>query len=1362
MPTRLQRQRTATATLDRPAGDRTSQGNTTVQSQTAEEQTAQPTDVQMQRASQMGHSLGDFTIQPALAVGRPGDKYEQEADSVAAQAVAAKQEDGIVQTKAHSQSGATPVQQKPETVQRVSDAGTPDAQLAEEPSLPDIGGGDMAADMGGGDVGGAADLGGGGDTGGSDMAADMGGGGDMAAEPDAAADMLGGEGGALTEAVGADAEGEGSASPNSGGELTQEDQEMAGEVMSPESQDQLGEAVGADESDGEGETATVSPDEDAGDAMQTLEDRILDAIAAGGSAPSEEEQSSLSNYLGIEDPESIEVHDDDESYQLCRDLGALAFTTENHIFFGDGQRGDDELLFHEAWHTVQQGATELDVHPGGDGAKDDDEQPPIVVETEEADAIVAARPDPNAAAGLLVQRDTGEQTEEDKAAEEEQKEQAGAQADNAGEKGGEQGDAAQSGSESAEEDAAAGGQEAVGETSSMTAEIEAPEAPAVPAPTGETPEEMVDIGPSDVTSEEVAADLEGEEIEAEEPDDTPFDYTWVATQPEAIPEWDDELSNHSFFEGIQQGGEPEPADPEVDRDELIGDAIGQGLLSGAVDGGIGAVTAIAVGGGINWLSNSKGMSGAPVINNALATFSVVSGLASGKSWDEAFTGGKFGDDADAVFGAAEGILNAKTPWEAIANYFAGIIGMVNFVTKIVQFIWNLVNMAALICFIVWAVLAAIDALMKVLGPLMVNIGLALISVGNALLPLPFGVGVPPGTSLISIGSTLNTIGINIINYDFGIIEVWKNTIWGFFQTLNNAFLPPLSLALTYLQSLAMFLNLIYMQALILDIKTSSGSVDDLMAKQAALQGATNAMTTNAFAVGTELAAQRQQGKWGGDNGSFGNANKGGFSASDSGGYEANLSFAAGGENAWLGTLVGYGTDETGGSAATKAAYDGFAISDGVLKDDDGNPILDAEGNEQRDEEYYEEWAKRYSDDPDTDQDEGYLAASALYDALEGDEMPEPPMDAPERVDAAAYAMTANEEERVALEAAIEETEQERELLKENQEANEGAQSTVEANREAIAQYQQDIEERRQINQDLALEAGMGTALAAQYLAVMALYWPILIPMNLAFAFVLGIKGMNQAADETKGEDAVNTENAAQGDPNTHASGNAGDMQQAGDNMASTSDVTGDVAEKRIAQLDAADADAAANDAELEAVQAEFQRQQAEAEEDEETLDEVEATAEEELGELDGGQDEFLEDREEAIGEAQDWEEEFSAFYDEIMEELGWSDGEESGSDTSEAASAGSDSNDNDSEDSEGADLSGADLSDTDMTNANLANFDLSDAILVNAILIGANLQDADLSGADLTNADLTDADLSGADLTDADLEGAKLVGADLS
>ena len=43
--------------------------------------------LQLQRADSLGHSLTQFTVQPSLVMGEPGDKYEQEADAIAAQAV---------------------------------------------------------------------------------------------------------------------------------------------------------------------------------------------------------------------------------------------------------------------------------------------------------------------------------------------------------------------------------------------------------------------------------------------------------------------------------------------------------------------------------------------------------------------------------------------------------------------------------------------------------------------------------------------------------------------------------------------------------------------------------------------------------------------------------------------------------------------------------------------------------------------------------------------------------------------------------------------------------------------------------------------------------------------------------------------------------------------------------------------------------------------------------------------------------------------------------------------------------------------------------------------------------------------------
>lgn len=54
---------------------------------TQEQQAPPDLQAQVDRASRFGHSFGKLAIQPKLTIGQPGDKYEQEADAVAAQVV---------------------------------------------------------------------------------------------------------------------------------------------------------------------------------------------------------------------------------------------------------------------------------------------------------------------------------------------------------------------------------------------------------------------------------------------------------------------------------------------------------------------------------------------------------------------------------------------------------------------------------------------------------------------------------------------------------------------------------------------------------------------------------------------------------------------------------------------------------------------------------------------------------------------------------------------------------------------------------------------------------------------------------------------------------------------------------------------------------------------------------------------------------------------------------------------------------------------------------------------------------------------------------------------------------------------------
>ncbi|MGD1931360.1 MAG: DUF4157 domain-containing protein [Leptolyngbyaceae cyanobacterium] len=337
MKTQLQRQRSNTATRDRAGGDRATPVNSTpVQAQSAEGGATQSLDMQMQRASERGHSLGNFTIQPALAIGEPGDKYEQEADEIARQAVQMKpQASGVAGAPEDNSSGAsssTPNVQhqlNPTAVQR-----QPDLDMGS--SMPDLGGdlggmGDMTDAMGGG----MDDLAGGGGSG------DLGG----------MADAMGGDGlEDMTDALG-------------GGEMGD-----AMGAMGGNGEDTMTEEAGPETEEVEEMLGDTNVDMGLGD--DGIEGQIRTAIASGGEPLPEEMQAKLRSRIGMENPEDIRVHTGGQANELCDELGALAFTTGNHIFFAAGEYDPDspegqELIFHEAVHTIQQGAID-----SGSGAEE--------------------------------------------------------------------------------------------------------------------------------------------------------------------------------------------------------------------------------------------------------------------------------------------------------------------------------------------------------------------------------------------------------------------------------------------------------------------------------------------------------------------------------------------------------------------------------------------------------------------------------------------------------------------------------------------------------------------------------------------------------------------------------------------------------------------------------------------------------------------------------------------------------------------------------------------------------------------------------------------------------------------------------
>ncbi len=358
MKTRLQRQRSATS--DHSESDRTNSSNgLAVQAQPAAESATAPLDMQMQRASEMGHSLGGFTIQPALAIGEPGDKYEQEADEIAGQAVQMQADAGAAADPPAANDGPSD-----NAGLQVQNRLNSNNDVQRQPNL-DVGGdlGGMT-DLGGGDMGGMADVAGGGDLGGA--SGDLGGMADAMGSGDMTDVMGGGDLGGMADAMGG-----GDMGDMAGGGIEEMAEAVGGSEMSKVVGDMEDGGDMEDMTEGEGEEVETgevnemlgASDVDLGFGEDGIEGKIRKAIATGGEPLPDEIQDMLRSRIGMENPEDIRVHTGGQANELCDELGALAFTTGNHIFFAAGEYDPDssegqELIFHEAVHTVQQGAIE--------------------------------------------------------------------------------------------------------------------------------------------------------------------------------------------------------------------------------------------------------------------------------------------------------------------------------------------------------------------------------------------------------------------------------------------------------------------------------------------------------------------------------------------------------------------------------------------------------------------------------------------------------------------------------------------------------------------------------------------------------------------------------------------------------------------------------------------------------------------------------------------------------------------------------------------------------------------------------------------------------------------------------------------
>ena len=114
--------------------------------------------------------------------------------------------------------------------------------------------------------------------------------------------------------------------------------------------------------DGPEEDEQVQTKRDSGDSFEAgtdFEGQLAAAQGSGRSLPTELRREFEPKFGA--DFSGVQVHTDSQSAQLNQQVGAKAFTHQNHIYLNSGQynpqsTGGKQLLAHELTHTIQQGA----------------------------------------------------------------------------------------------------------------------------------------------------------------------------------------------------------------------------------------------------------------------------------------------------------------------------------------------------------------------------------------------------------------------------------------------------------------------------------------------------------------------------------------------------------------------------------------------------------------------------------------------------------------------------------------------------------------------------------------------------------------------------------------------------------------------------------------------------------------------------------------------------------------------------------------------------------------------------------------------------------------------------------------------
>ncbi|MCW6036064.1 pentapeptide repeat-containing protein [Spirulina subsalsa FACHB-351] len=1234
--------------------------------------------VQMSRAAQFGHSVTGVPVQAQLVIGEPGDKYEKEADTVAAQAVRMKPQN-------------TPIQRQTQ----------PDMNI----SRADMG--DMA-DMG--------DL----TSEGADLESQ---GQDIAAETTAAAT---GEEGAAPQDMA-----EGGIAP-----------EETAEMLPPETSEQL-EAANIDpssSSNGEG-------GEGGGDSPEA---RIQKAMSSGGTPLPEDDQQKLRERLKIANPEAIVIHTDPEADELCQMMSARAFTTSNHIFFANGEYGNDELLFHEATHCIQQGAvtttdSEGETPQPEDGAETMTPQEGTESPLEEA---VMTKPQEHP----VIQREEAKEetpaaeapkAEEQAPAEEESEEQKEAKAE---------GDAAQ---EKGKEDEDKAKEEGGGETQAEEEQ----------APTGEGGEEAGELpeqaeitdGGTEVEEANVEMSDIPEEGEVEvEVDD--FSHLYFGPTKEAeLPGFDEEMKDHEMF---QSAKDKDPGDADfwsqfgegydsqalvaekfsekgvgVDKASLIMGAFGSGILEAALSAAISAGLSALAEKGMEAFAKKFPNAAGPV-GEAIGPIMTIASFAVDPEgwWKENIL--VFGDHAKAITGAWSG-LGEGSVWNRLASFMELILGVMTFVKQIITTVKNILDLISAIMFI---------------------LGLISIGIGAVLAAFVFTAPAAPPFKVAGAFLKKGAAFLQKITKKLGLIET----------LITAASLPPRALAVLFRT---------------IDIATFEGDPEELLEKQQKLKGHVKSLVADGIstyqsrddikkAVSKKPAPKDPEietifGKDAKNETDFQQKSKKLKEFE-----EANPNFATKvedyEESETFGNLFAESDVQKNYGLEKKKAFEdwtkqqelpgdlakGFLGEGGASETIAKAAFMAAGKGDDESEKYFStdglagkagEWVGGKAENLGGAKDNLTIQVLQQRIIQGAEELPAPPDDDVVKINesAAAYEDLEEEKQALAINKGINQN-----LKAQAAESSMGSQALIEAvavNQAQIDQYHADVAEK-QVQQDQAaalMAEAQQTAAQGQAQA----------------ANVEGMtKGQQPHIEGGMKEDAAKDVDGGAAEPEAAIGGSGqskDDLKETGG--ASQKGIAGMQANKgKLAQADSA---ATAQDNELQGFREQKEQDVADAEEAKGDSDQLDTEIDEGLDMLQAQQDELLAERQQSITNIQMWIVEHKAKKQEIYDDLEATEG------SIGKGKFERDSGDEESED-EGdgpfagvklsdLDLSGTNLSGIDFTEVDLKGADLSDTNLSNATLTKTQLQGADLTGADLTGADLTEADLTGATLDNATLDKAK-------